>query len=58
MLYFTALPRAIHPPGNCAVRIKIADDKASMERRRFRMKVEAVGRPDIEPAITDKLTVM
>lgn len=44
--------------GNCALSIKISDDKASMERRRFRMKVEAVGRPDIEPAVTDKLTVM
>ncbi|CAM9113936.1 unnamed protein product, partial [Ascophyllum nodosum] len=49
---------SISKSGNCAVRIKIADDKASMERRRFRMKVEAVGRPDIEPAITDKLTVI
>lgn len=40
------------------MRVKITDDKSSMERRRFRLKVEVVGRPDIEPALTDKLTVM
>lgn len=40
------------------MRVKIADDKNSMERRRFRLKVEAVNRADIEPAITEKLTVM
>lgn len=45
-------------PGQCAMRVKICDDKNSMERRRFRMKVEAAGRPDIEPAITEKLTVV
>lgn len=40
------------------MRVKIADDKNSMERRRFRIKVEAINRSDIEPAITEKLTVM
>lgn len=44
--------------GKCSIRMKITDDKATMERRRFRIKVEAVGRLDIEPALTDKLTVM
>lgn len=44
--------------GKCSIKMKITDDKATMERRRFRVKVEAVGRLDIEPALTDKLTVM
>lgn len=44
--------------GKCSIRMKITDDKTTMERRRFRIKVEAVGRADIEAALTDKLTVM
>ncbi len=44
--------------GKCSIRIKIKDDKTTMERRRFRIKIEAIDRLDIEPALTDKLTVM
>lgn len=51
-------PLVLYAAGKCSIRMKITDDKATMERRRFRIKVEATGRPDIEPALTDKLTVM
>eukprot|EP00903_Cladosiphon_okamuranus_P007178 g6970.t1 len=51
-------PKISNGAGKCSIKMKITDDKATMERRRFRIKVEAEGRPDIEPALTDKLTVI
>lgn len=58
LTYFPSVLLISSMPGKCALRMKIADDTASMERRRFRIKVEAAGRQDIEPALTEKLTVM
>ncbi|CAM9764029.1 unnamed protein product, partial [Discosporangium mesarthrocarpum] len=48
----------ISKAGNCTLRVKVMDDHSSMERRRFRIQVEAEGRADLEPVVTDKMTII